>query len=370
VSRSVACPEGPLAEALRASGVAVHPIGGTAGSLRLHPLHTTRALAELLGDAIALRRLAVRLGVDLVHANSIRAGLAAILAARLGGAPPVVHVRDCLPPGRATRAIRELICRGAAAVVSNSRFTQERFLVPGSRVRARPLHSPVDLERFDPERVDREEARRGLGLRAEDVVLGVVAQLTPWKGQDLAIRALGRLRESQPAARLLLVGSAKFTSAATRYDNRAYERSLERLVEELGLGDRVLFAGERDDVPRIMSALDVLLMPSWEEPMGRAVAEAMAMGVPVVATAVGGPGELISDGSEGLLLPPRDPERWALALEPLIADAVTREAMGRAGLERARRELGTRTHAEATLAVYRDVVAADWARPKPGRRTR
>src|SRR5436190_13587221 len=115
-----AAPEGELAATLRRSGVPVREIPGTAGSLRPHPLHTPRTVAELAHAAWSVRRIACRERVDLVHANSIRAGIVAVAAARLGAPPAVVHVRDVLPDGPLTRLTRMAVARGAAALIANS----------------------------------------------------------------------------------------------------------------------------------------------------------------------------------------------------------------------------------------------------------
>jgi glycosyltransferase involved in cell wall biosynthesis len=359
VSPVVGAPEGDLAKAVRRLGIAVEPMLGTAGSLKLHPIHTARATWELGRDAIAVRSLARRHAAELVHANSIRAGLTAAAASTLGGPPAVAHVRDCLPRTAVAMATRRLIGRRCAAVIANSRYTERSFTEPGSRAPSYVLHNPIDLERFDPARIDRAEARRRLGLEPSHLVLVVVAQLTPWKAQDDAARALGALKERHPEVRLLLVGAPKFVSRATRYDNPAFVGSLERLIDELAIREEVALLGERDDVPEILGAADLVLVPSWEEPFGRSVGEAMAMGVPVVATNVGGPPELIADGTEGLLLPPRQPRRWAEALHALIEDPELRAAMGRAAMARARRELDPRRHANEVVAVYKRTLASE-----------
>ena len=110
---------------------------------------------------------------------------------------------------------------------------------------------------------------------------------------------------------------------------------MEALVSELGLDDVVVFTGEREDVPEVLRAIDVLLVPSWEEPFGRTVIEAMAMEVPVLATSEGGPAESIREGVEGHLLPPRDPAAWVEPAARLLADPQLRAEMGRAGRVRA-----------------------------------
>ena len=221
----------------------------------------------------------------------------------------------------------------------------------------RVVHNPVDLERFSPERADPAPVRAELGLGAETPLLAVVAQITPWKGQDTAIEALALLRERGRDAHLALVGSAKFVDKATRFDNEAYTGALERLTADLGLADRVSFLGERRDVPVIMAAAEVLLMPSWQEPFGRAIIEAMAVGTPVLATDVGGPPEVVEQGVEGELVPPRQPERWADSLESLLGDRERLARMGAAGIERAR-GLSVERHAEAIVEIYRSLVPA------------
>src|ERR1700683_4629817 len=279
----VACPRGRLMEAVERLHVATTAITGTAGSLRLHPLHTPKALAELSVAAAQVRRAAHRHRADVLHANSIRAGIVLALAGPMRAAK-VVHVRDCLPPGALSTATLRLIAATATTVIANSRYTAEgvRAVAPSARLGG--LYNPVDLERFDPARIDRHAARVALGdAGARELLLGVVGQLSPWKGQDTAIEALALLCERGVDAHLLLIGSAKFVARATRFDNRAYLSRLHELVADAGLQERVSWLGEREDVPELMRALDVLLLPSWEEPFGRALIEAMALGVPVGA---------------------------------------------------------------------------------------
>jgi L-malate glycosyltransferase len=356
VFATVACPEGPLGVAVRDLGVPVAPVPGTEGSLKLHPRHTTRGVIDIGRGAWAVRRIAKALEADLVHANSIRAGLVAGLAASVGAPPAVVHVHDCLPPGRfSSLALRE-IGKRAALVIANSHHTAASFNRVHSTGAVSVVHGPVDLERFNPAKINRSEARARFGLEPSTFVLAVIAQITPWKGQDDAIRMLELLQRGDPDVRLLLVGSPKFVGGATRYDNRAYARGLERLTASLGLGDDVMFLGERDDIPEVLRAIDVLLVPSWEEPFGLAVIEAMAMRVPVVATSVGGPSEVVRAGKDGLLLPPRAPQTWADTIEDLIGNPQLREEMGRNARDRAVSRFAIEAHVRGVLAAYDEAL--------------
>ncbi len=353
----LACPGGALAAAARAAQVPCTQITGTAGSLKLHPVYTPIALRELSRAALEVRRTCAELGVELVHANSIRAGLIAALAHRLGAPPAVAHIRDVLPAGALSGATLRAIYVGAAALIANSEYTRAHLPPSIAQPSTWTVHNPVDLARFDRERADGAAVRAELGLADTAPLLTMVAQITPWKGQDTAIHTLAGLRERGHDAHLALAGSAKFVDKATRYDNEAYLEQLHELAHELGVAAHVSFLGEREDVPAIMAAADLLLMPSWQEPFGRALIEAMAVGTPVVATDVGGTGEIVSDGVDGLLLPPTDPERWTAAVHELLSEPRRLEVLGAAGCERVR-AFALERHVEAVCAVYERTLAA------------
>ncbi|HEX7300579.1 MAG TPA: glycosyltransferase family 4 protein [Solirubrobacteraceae bacterium] len=328
----VACPPGPLAEAVAELGVRVVPLRGTDAGLKLHPTGTPRALAKLLADGVAVARAARRAGAVVVHANSTRAALACAIARASGGPALAVHVHDVLGRDRVSSVVRRVIAATADAVLANSKHVAASFIAAGPEVVV--VENPVDLDRFDPARVDGRAARRELGIGEDEPVLALVGQITPWKGQDTAIRALAALPERFDAARLLIVGEPVFASAGTRYDNVAYLDELRRLTRELGLEQRVAFLGARADVPDLLAATDIALMPSWEEPFGRVAIEAMAMRVPVLATDRGGPREILAGGG-GMLLAPRQPELWAAAITELLDDPQERRRMGETGRQQA-----------------------------------
>jgi len=362
VQARVATPPGQLQAAVEGLGIPTTTITGTAGSLRLHPIHTPRTLAELSAAAWQVRRASLRHEADVLHGNSIRAGIVLGLA-RAPRVATIVHVRDCLPPGTLTTATMRLIAATATTVVANSHYTAAAMRASAPSAVIEVVHNPVDLERWNPARIDRARARADLGQAGERrLLLGVVAQLTPWKGQDTAIEALAQLCREGVDAHLLLIGSAKFVARSTRFDNEAYVARLRRLAADASLTDRVSFLGEREDVPALIRALDVLLLPSWEEPFGRALIEAMALGVPVIATNVGGPPEIITDGREGYLLPPREPAAWAQAIHrfvetPAAGHTGLGSEMGEAGRRRVEQEFTVEHHLAAMLEVYERAVA-------------
>jgi len=337
---------------MKASGIPHFVIPGTAGSVRLHWRQTPRALADMARAAWKLRALVREVRPGLVHANSIRAGLICGLALRGLGVTGITHVRDCLPIGLTSRWSYRTIGRWSSLLIANSRFTRARIQMETTRAPVLVIHSEVNPRRFDPARLTRPAARDRLGLGEDVFAIGLVGQITPWKGQLDAVEALAALRRYRVQARLLLVGATVFIDDATRYDNRAYLDRLRSRITELDLVSDVQMLGEREDVPEILRALDVLVLPSWEEPLGRAALEGMAMALPVVATNRGGPRELIEDGKDGLLVPPRNPLALAAAVQSLWVDPERRRSMGAAARARVLDRFPLKTHVESVLGAY------------------
>jgi L-malate glycosyltransferase len=353
---AVACPrEGALPEMVDTAGVKRFAVPAFEASLRLHPLYTPVGLAHLGAAGVAVHRVTRRFGPDLVHANTPRAGLICAIARRLGGPPVVVHLRDDLPLTRAGRVVRSALVRSASAVVAVSAYTARRFNEGLDRPVATYVYNSIDLERFDPERVAPAPIRDELGIPAHASLLGQVSQITPWKGQDTSIRSLAELRRGGVDAHLLLVGTVTFGGREVRYDNHAYLEALHRLVGELGLAGAVHFLGQRGDVPQLVRALDLSLLPSVNEPFGRSTVESMAMATPPLVSDVGSGPELVEDGVSGRLLPPGRPELWAAAARDLLSDRAALERMGLRAREAARR-FSDEAQVRDVLEVYAGVL--------------
>jgi glycosyltransferase involved in cell wall biosynthesis len=209
----------------------------------------------------------------------------------------------------------------------------------------------VDVERFRPD-ADGESVRMELGL-GEAPVAGCVARMVPGRGHDVLLRAAARLRARLPEVRLVLVG-------------RGEERpALEGLVRELGLAPSVVFAGYRGaDLPAVLAAFDcAVLLGMGSEESCRAVLEAMAVGRPVVAAAVGAVPEIVVDGETGWLVEPT-PEAVAARLEATLRDRASARRMGEAGRRRVEALFTPSRRAALVEAVYARVVAKE-ALPRP-----
>jgi glycosyltransferase involved in cell wall biosynthesis len=353
--RAVACPpEGGLKLALEQRGIEQFDLPGTDISLQLHPVKTVRGLAALVASGLALRRIARRYGADVIHANSVRAGLIAIVARRLGGPPVVVQCHDHLPRNIVGRLTREAIARGSRTVVAVSDYTAAEFNHGLRRAKAERIYISVDHERFSSVEPGKARIREELGLAPDARLLAEVAQITPWKGQDTAIRALERIRERHDA-HLLIVGDVAFSSQ--RFDNVGFRDSLQGLVAAAGLETAVHFLGRRRDVAELIAEIDMLLLPSWDEPFGLVVLEAMAVGTPVLVTTRGGVSEYVTDRVNGRLLPPREPGVWADAIVELLDEPEALVAMGKANVNVAAAFTDERYCSEM-LAAYERAASA------------
>lgn len=172
----------------------------------------------------------------------------------------------------------------------------------------------------------RAAARAALGLGEDDLVVGIVARLAPVKAHEVLLEAVAKLAPHHPRLRLVCVGGGE------------REAALAALAEELGVTDRVLFAGMRRDVAELVPAFDVACLTSRFECAPLSVIESMAAGLPVVVSDVGAVRDMVADGVEGLVFPPGDASALAAHLDRLAGDAALRERMGSAGRARAERD--------------------------------
>ncbi len=352
---AVACPApGPLPDAVDAARIKRFRIPHNALSLRPHPIRLMNGLAQTAAAGVAIGAAARGHGADVVHANTVRAGLSCALAAGLGCPPVVVQVHEHLPLSAPGRAARNAIARTAAGVVAVTDRTAAQFNRGLPRPLAARVYVSVDLDRFDPRSVAPAPVRAELGLPNDAVLIGHVAQITPWKGQDTAIRMLAGMAAVRSDVHLLIVGTVAFRTT-TRYDNDAYLISLRALVDELGLRGRVHLLGQRGDVPALMRACALTVLPSWDEPFGLVALESMAMGTPPVVTSVGGSREYVADGSAGRVLPPKVPEAWATVALDLLGDPARLRRMADEGRRVAARFTNAR-YADEMLVAYQGAL--------------
>jgi lipopolysaccharide/colanic/teichoic acid biosynthesis glycosyltransferase/glycosyltransferase involved in cell wall biosynthesis len=322
--------DGPLAAELRAHGVLVRQVPmsralleTSRATLARKPLIALARLAAFLAAGWRTWRLICEIRPHVVHTNTLKTHLIAVLPCKLARVPLVWHLRDILPPGWLRRAI-VAIGRAASVIIVPSRAVAEPFRGTAVYRRLRLIPNGVHVEEFAEATADR-SLREMLGVTKSDPVIGIVGRIAPWKGQDVFLRAAAMLAARHPRAHFAVVGAVLFPE-----NDIPFERALHQMTLQLGISDRVSFLGWQP-APEAMAAIDVFVHASQEpEPFGRAIVEAMAAGKPVVAAA-GGAVEEILPPAAGFIVPPARPELLADALDRLLTDRKLRTRMGKAG---------------------------------------
>ena len=326
-SHVILAEDGPLVGQLHLAGISteVLPLRESARHVRKDDVHR-RATSPAVAAATAayVARLAARLRTlrpDLVHTNSLKAGVYGSLAARLAGIPVVWHVRDRIAedylPLPAVRLVRRMSRHLATAVVANSRTTMATLRAPAG---ALVIYSVLPEVLSDVPKRER--------FTGGPLTFGVVGRLAPWKGQDFFLRAFANaFPDGQERA--VLVGGALF-------GEQPFASGLPGLASELGIADRVTFRGHRPDVWDELSQIDVLVHSSvTPEPFGQVILEGMAAAVPVVAANAGGPAEILVDGVTGLLYQPGDVDSLARTMRRMkdvaLRDRITSAARAALG---------------------------------------
>jgi glycosyltransferase involved in cell wall biosynthesis len=290
-------------------------------------------------DAIALFkiwRFLAKEKFDVVHTHTSKAGLLGRFAARLAGAPLIVHT----PHGhvffgyfgplktkififleklanRMTDKIVALTHREKADYISYRTCPEEKITV---------IHSGIELDKFQEyTSAEKRKLKKEIGLPGDSFVLGTAGRLVPVKGPEFLIKASQTILSEHPRTYFVFAGDGPL------------KEDLEKKATEAGVKKNIFFPGWRDDIVRILAAFDVFCLPSLNEGMGRVLVEAMAHGIPIVASDVGGIPDLVIHGKNGFLVPPKNPEELAKHIQILIQNEDERRKMGEAGKKMAQR---------------------------------
>ena len=266
-------------------------------------LGTVALVPSLVAYARRLARLARAERIDVIHTNSLKAFVYGTLAGRLAGVPVIAHLHDDLGhlrAGMAGAVVRALLRRLPQAVVGCSSYVLHEAQV-------RPSRSHVVYTG-----IPRRDVVGRSSPRPDPPVVGMVARIAPWKGQHLFLEAAAQVATRRSDVRFRLVGAPMF-------GEQAYLEELRRRCQLPPLAGRVELTGlvpdPRPEYDRLSVAVAASVLP---EPFGNVIVEAMARGVPVVAPAEGGPAEILTDGVDGVLVPPRDPAAMAAAILGLL----------------------------------------------------
>lgn len=347
-----------LAEELRRRGHEVLPLGPAdrtgwlASQFRERGFAPESYLLRRALDPACARQIAEILRanrIQVAHSHEFSMGVYGAVAARRAGVRHIITMhggRYYAERGRRRAALRWAVRRSDALVAvseATARDLRATLRLAGDQVVV--VHNGIPFREGQ-----RASLRDELGLSADELLLVAVGNLYPVKGHAVLLRALGELHRSGAAAnvrwRLAIAGRGE------------EEENLRALVAEEGIADRVVLLGFRKDVPDILAAADVFVMPSLSEGLPLALVEAMAAALPIVVSDVGGVSEVAAAGREAILVPPGDVARLAEGVATLLHDHAARAALGAAARERAVRDFSVSTMCEAYERLYRGEAAA------------
>ena len=328
---------GPLPEALSRESVSILPIS-------FGPL---RNLAALVRAVHRLQTLIRNHGIGLLHSNGPQTNICAGLAGGLTRVPVIWHARNLLY-GKMWDVDRRFACL-SSRIICNSEAIRRRFCGSHAWAKSVTILNAVDTYEFNPQ-IPREPFRRELGIPSQVPAVGIVGRIGLGKGHEHFVEAAVHLLSEGSTAHFLIIGDTLFSEDAWRV------KELRRRVEAAGWERRIRFVGLRHDIPQVMRALDILVLASDAEPCGRVLFEGMASGTAIVATNTGGTPEIVRDGQEGILVPPRDFRAIAGAIRRLIENPNLRVLLGTAGVKRVRAEFTIDRYMARTLDVYSSVL--------------
>ncbi len=309
-----------------------------------------------LPSAMQAARFLRAVAADVLVTHSSKDSWVGAWAGRLAGVP-LVRMRHLAIPVRrnpVSRLVYTRLCRRIVTTGEGGRQLLIREIgVRPDRIVAVP--TGVDLERFDPRRVEGGGLRRALGIPAGTPVVGMVAVLRSKKGHRYFVEAAREVVQVLPRARFLIVGDGPMRAA------------VEAWIAEADLSGSVRLLGHREDMPEVMAAMDVVVLPSRRgEGVPQALTQALAMERPVVTTQVPGVLEVVEDGVTGLAVPPEDGSALAKAVLRLLERPEEAKAMGRAGRRRVAAGFSLERMLDRVEAVYREVAAMHIAPPESG----
>lgn len=339
---TVACPpNSPLFEELASLGIKTLPIpllGELSPTKDYAVVHT---LVKYLNQS----------GTTILHAHSSKGALVGRIAAILARTPVVLFtVHNSIfyeewPQWKKTifAQVERFLARFTDRIITVSDALKQELIekesIPATQIST--IYNGIEVENFTA-KVDMLNIRRDLNIPELGPVIGTIARLAPQKGVSYFLKAASLLKEYQ--VNFLVVGDGPLRDA------------LEQEVTELGLQNRVIFTGKRDNIAEILSIMDIYVLPSVTEGLPLTILEAMAAGKPVVATRVGGVPEAIVEGKTGLVVAPRDPEALAVAIAGMLSEREKLIRMGNNGQKHVVEKFTIRHMVDRTMDLYTQLL--------------
>ncbi|APF17852.1 glycosyl transferase group 1 [Caldithrix abyssi DSM 13497] len=279
-----------------------------------------------------LKKIFKEEGLDIVHTHSWGTLVEGITAARLARVPIVIHgEHGSYHKDFKRKWVQKIMFSWSDQVLSVSALLADDLsrTLGVKREKILPILNGVDTEKFKPQPEKREFYRKKLNVNADSIIIGTIGRPMKVKNHQLMIKALARLKKKNRSVKFIIIGDTP------RYSLR---EELEKLARELRVLEDVLFLGYRDDIPGYLNAFDIFVLPSLSEGCSNVIQEAMATGLPIVASRVGGNPELIEHEREGLLFTSNSLEELVTAIQYLIENPQRAKQLGQNALKKARRQ--------------------------------
>lgn len=315
-----------------------------------------KAFGRFLLRDIPRIRLFIRVikdnSIKLIHTHAdLNLAHAEIIAAWLTGVPCIVHIHAYSNLTYFDKIFARIV--HTFVYISNDVAKHHIFQV-GRVVRYRVIHNGIDVRRFAIDS-DVTLIRKEFNVEPNDLLVGIIGRLVWWKGHEYFLEAIAEVTKYFPGLKGLIIGD--LDTASCRRQNLQYLHNLRTLVKSFELQKNVIFTGFRSDVDRLTHALDVVVHASSEpEPFGLVVVEGMAAGKPVVATAAGGVLDIIENGVNGLLVPPKNSKAMARAILQIMSDKNRSKQMGEAALTTAYRRFTIEEQVNSTQDLYHSIL--------------
>jgi len=333
---------GPFDDKYSQIAIPVYHIPMSKLARTFNPLPHLKFVLWFVPSILAIAVLIIRLRVQLVHINSML-NLCPAFSARLTGRPLIWHIRELhTEPMFVANILRGIVLLLAHKVIVISKAVKSQF--PRSR-RIHLIYNPINIEIFRPS--------RSTNVQRNGIIVGSIGRITELKQYEILLQAIPIVLQQIPDIRVWIVGWAP-----PRHEK--YLDYLKNLAERLSIGDKTVFWGARQDIPYLLQQFDVYVHTSnHREAFGRTVAEAMAAGKPVVATAAGGVREIVQDSVTGFLIPPRNPKILGCYLLRLLQDKELAAKMGYAGKKRVSELFNVEKHVNMICLLYLRILKND-----------
>lgn len=316
----------------------------------IHPAKDLRTLWSLV-------RLFRRERPTIVHTHTSKAGILGRLAAWLAGVPIVIHT----PHGHVFYghfgsflswvfvSLERIFARGTSKIITLTELEKRDHLQRsvGRDEQFQSVFSGIDVRLYREASERREKKLFRFGCSDDDTVVGSVGWLTPIKGHQYLVEAIAKLKPQHPTLQCLIIGSGPL------------QEELMKLAADLGVADAVHFLGFTQDVPACLAAMDFFVLPSLNEGMGRALIEAMAAGLPVVASNVGGIPAVVQEGYTGILIPPGNSAALAEALERYLQSPELAKRMGAAAKAHITGKFDVASLVQGVESVYEEALGLE-----------